>query len=109
MTAGDRIDELGADAYPIPCLANAAFQDVVNSQFARDLLDIARLSLERKRRVTGDHKEVAIARQLRCDVLGDGVGEVVLVGIAAYVIERQHGDGRLRRKRQNIAFRIYLA
>ena len=44
--------------------------------------------------MAADHQEIGIAAQLSNDVVGDAFGEVVLLGIAAQIVERQHGDRR---------------
>ena len=46
-------------------------------------------------RIAGDHEQRLEARQRGDDVLDHAVGEILLLGIAAHVLERQHGDGRL--------------
>ena len=52
-----------------------------------------------ERRVAGDHEQGAEARQLRDDVVGDAVAEILLFGVAAHVGERQHGDRGFRCRR----------
>ena len=58
----------------------------------RDVLDPDRLALVDERRVARDHEQVAKTRQLGDDVLGQAVGEELLLGLAAHVGEWQHRD-----------------
>ncbi len=92
MVAAFGLDELGGDAHPVPGLAHAALDDVIDTQLAPDLADIDRLALEGERRVAGDHEQRAEAREFSNNVLGDAVGEVLLLGVARHVVEGQHGD-----------------
>ena len=78
-----------------PAFADATFQDVTNAQLATDLPDVRRFALVGEGRVARDDEQRFEARQRRDDVLDDAVGEVLLLGIAAHVLERQHRDGRL--------------
>ena len=75
--------------------ADAAFEHIAHAEFAPDLPDVWRLALVGEARIARDHEQRRGTRQRRDDVLDDAVGEILLLGIAAHVLERQHGDGRL--------------
>ena len=45
--------------------------------------------------VAGDHEQALKAREIGDDVLGDTVDEILLLGIARHVVERQYDDGGL--------------
>src|SRR5262252_8566079 len=45
MRTWDGIDQLPGDADPLTCLANRAFEDIADAQFAPDLLHVDRLAL----------------------------------------------------------------
>ena len=45
-----------------------------------------------------DHERAADARQVRGQALGHAIDEIVLLGIAADIRERQHHDGQTRRR-----------
>ena len=92
MGAGRGIDELGGDAHAVAGAADAALDHVAGAERAADLAHVRALAAEGERGVAGDHHEVAEARELRDDVLGDAVAEVGLFRIAAHVVERQHRD-----------------
>jgi hypothetical protein len=72
----------------------------VNTQFTPDLSHINRLAIVGKGRIARDHEQAAIARQRDDDVLDQPIDELLLFGIAAHVLEGQHGDGRLVREEQ---------
>ena len=95
VAVGLGVDQLHGDADALARLAHAALDDVLHAELARDLLHVDRLALVLERRVARDHEQLAEARQLGDDVLGDAVGEEFLLGIAAHVVERQDGDRRL--------------
>ena len=59
------------------------------------LLRVDRLALVDERRVARDHEQLAEARQLGQNVLGDAVSEEFLLGFAAHVDEGQDCDRRL--------------
>ncbi len=86
-------DQLDRDAHPAARFAHAAFEHIAHAQFLADLLDVDGLAFVGEGRVAGDHREGAPAGEHRDDVLGDAVGEELLLGIAAEICERQHGDG----------------
>ena len=58
-----------------------------------------RLVLVDEGRVARDDEQVAKARERGDDVLGQAIGEKLLLGLAAHVGERQDGDRRLLRDR----------
>ena len=93
MVSGDRIDQLTGHANPVGDLADAAFQHVANTEVRRHRAHIDGLALVGEAAIAGNHEQLVEVRQLGDDVLGDAVGEVLLVGIAAHVLERQYGDG----------------
>ena len=67
---------------------------VAGRRARRDLPQALLALLERHDRRARDDLERPDLRKLGDDVLGDAVGEVLVVGIGAEVEERQHGDGR---------------
>ena len=91
---GFAVDQLDRHSDAIRGFAHAALNDVVHAEFPRDLLGFHRLALVNKNRVARDHQQLAEARQFGDDVLGQPVGEKLLLRIAAHIDERQHGDRR---------------
>ena len=96
VPVGLGIDQLHGDSDTVAGFANAPLDDIVNSELARDVLDLDRPALVHERRVSGDNQEIAEPGQLGDDVLGEAVDEELLFGIAAHVDEGQHHQGRLR-------------
>jgi hypothetical protein len=95
VVAGHCVDELGGHANPIRRLADASFQHVADAELAADLLDVGRLAFVRERRVARDHEERMKTRQLGDDIFCNTIGEILLLGSAAHILEWQHRDRRL--------------
>ena len=94
MLAICRIDQLDGDAHGIARLADTALDDVTRTEFAPHVANIGAQALVRKGRVTRDDLDPGYPRNIGDQILGHAVGEILLLGIAAHVGERQHGDGR---------------
>src|SRR5262245_38340304 len=82
------VDELRSDADGIGIATHAALQHVANTELTSHLADVWRLALVLEARVAGDDKEFGKARQLRDDVRGDAIAEVVFLWITANVGKR---------------------
>src|SRR5208282_287594 len=98
MSARRRVDELASDAQPIGRLAYATLEQVAHPELAADLLHVDRAALVGKGRVARDYEQPAHPGERRDDLLHDAVAEILLLGIAAHVLERQHGNRRFVRK-----------
>jgi hypothetical protein len=83
VAVGLCVDQLHGDADTAARLAHAALDDVLNAKFLGDLLRIDRLAFVNERRIARDNKQLAEARQLGENVLGDAVGKEFLLGLAA--------------------------
>ncbi|MNH13329.1 hypothetical protein D3C79_728970 [compost metagenome] len=94
MRAAAGINQLAGDTHLVAGLAHAAFKHVAHTQLLADTLHVHRPALVGKTGVAGDDEQPAQARQGSNDVFDHAVGEVVLLGVAAEVVERQHGDRR---------------
>src|ERR1700730_16351569 len=86
-------DQLCRDPYPTTRFAHAAFEDVAHAQLHADLLDVDSLSFVGEGRMAGDHWKGSPAGEHRDNVLGDAVGKIFLLRIAAEVDKRQDRDG----------------
>jgi hypothetical protein len=73
MTAGQRVNQLRADAQPPANPAYAAFEHVAHAKLARDLSHIDGAVLIDERRVAGDDKQPADARQRSDQVFGNTI------------------------------------
>jgi hypothetical protein len=91
---GRRLDQLGGDADAVAGDAQAALQQIAHAELASDLRRLDRAPAIAQSRAAGDDEEGARPRQRGGDLLGDAVGEIVLIGIAAEIVERQHRDRR---------------
>ena len=94
------VDQLRRDANAPGGLAHRAFEHVVHAQFAPDLLHVDRLPFVREARISGDDEQPADARQRGDNLLDHAIGEIVLLGVSAHVLKRQHYDRWLGGERQ---------
>ena len=79
-------------------------------------VDAARCAVEVQRGIADENTEIPQAKRIEFrigihlgdiiiddnDIFGDAVGEILLVGIAAHVLKRQHGDGRFVGKQSGL-------
>src|SRR5471032_1003254 len=97
-----RIDQLRGDPDPVASLAHAALEHVADAKRLGHVGHRDRCFLVDEGRVTRDHVQLGQLREVSNDVLADPVGEILLFGITAHVVEREHGNGSLvgnRRRR----------
>ena len=87
------VDQLRGDPHAIARFAHAAFEHVRDLELPRDLRQVDVLAFERERGVARDHRQRGHLAQVGDDVFADAVGEILLLGVAAHVRERQDGDG----------------
>src|SRR4029079_10803001 len=106
MLARNLINELSCDTNFPRCRAHRPFKDIAHAQLASDLLHVHRLALVGKAGIASDNEEPFKPRQRRSNLLNHSIGEVFLLGIAAHVLERQHGDGGLVGARKGALGRI---
>jgi hypothetical protein len=92
VLAGLGLDELRGDADPIADFAQAALEHIPHTQLAPDLLHIDSAALVGKAGIAGDDEQRGVARQRGDDVLGDPIGEKLLLGVTAHIGEGQHRD-----------------
>src|SRR5215469_8900072 len=100
MRPANRVDQLCGDAHPVSILSHRAFEHIADAKLPADLLYTDRFALVRKARIARDDKQPTDARQRSNDLFDDPIGEVLLLLVAAHILERQHGDRRLVWKRQ---------
>ena len=96
MGAAPRVEQLDVDEQPLARPANAPLHRVADIELARDLGRCDRTTLVAERRVARDHDQAGELGEAGDEIVGDAVREVLVRRLAAYVHERQHGDGRLR-------------
>src|SRR5215831_17986023 len=79
---------------------DGALQHVAYSKFPTNLLHLYRPALVSEARIAGDHEQPAYAAERGDDLFDHAVRKIVLLGIAAHVLERQHGNRGLVRQSQ---------
>src|ERR1700720_3046651 len=86
------VDELGRDPDALARLADAAFQDRGDVEAPAHLLHVGGPALVGEYRIARDDGKARDLREIGDDVLGDAIGEILLLRIAAHVVEGQDGD-----------------
>src|SRR5258707_279096 len=104
-TAGS-VDELTRDAHLVPDFAYAAFKHVTDPKLATDLLYVHGPAFVDEARIAGDDEQAGKAGKRRNDVLHDPIRKVLLLRVAAQILERQNRNGRLIGKGR-ILFRLF--
>ena len=92
MRIGFGVDQLGSDADPVSRPLDAAFQHIAHAQLAADLFCVDPLVLVGERGIARDHEHVRDPRQIGCQILGNPVRKILLLGIVTEIGERQHDD-----------------
>ena len=92
MGAARGVDQLTGHPNGVGGLAHAAFENVADPELSGHIAHVDRLALVGKGGVARDHEEPWLMRQAGDDVFGEPVGEILLIGVAAHVLERQHRD-----------------
>src|SRR6266404_1367892 len=95
VCARSRLNQLARDANFPRRLALRPLKDIAHAKPAPDFLDVDRFALEGETRISSDHEQPFEPRKRGSDLLNHPVREVLLLGIARHVRERQHGDGGL--------------
>src|SRR6266508_6927890 len=94
------IDQLRCDQHLLPHFPYTTFQDVPYPHFSTNLLDLHSFALVGKGGVTGDDKEAGELGEVRRDVLGDAVTEILLLRVIAHIGKGENDDGGFVRKRK---------
>ena len=92
MIAGLGLNKLCGHPNAVAGFTDTAFEHAADAEFTPDLFHIDRTALEGKGRIPGDYEKRGVAGQRRDDVLGDPIGEELLLGVAALVLEWQNRD-----------------
>src|SRR6516162_3303935 len=98
MRACRSIDQLPGYPHPIPRPPHAALKQVAHTEFAAYLLYIDAAALIGKCGRSSDHEKPMKSAERRSDFLYHSICKVLLVRIAAHILERQDSDGRLVRE-----------
>ena len=93
MEAVGGIDQLGGDAQLAADLSDTAFQERADPERLADLARVLLAALESERGVARRDLQSGDARERRRDFFRQAVAQVIGVGFAAEIVERQDGDG----------------
>jgi hypothetical protein len=83
-----------------------AFQDVTHPKLAPDLFAVDRLALVGKGGARRDDEAIVDAREIGCQIIGNGVSDILLLGIVAEIGKRQHDDGQAMGRRLRSRIKI---
>jgi len=97
MITGFNVYKLHINSHPVAATLYRTLKDIADIQLPTQLLHVHRFPFEGERRVARDHERASDARQVRGEALGHAIGEIVLLGIATDIREREHDDGQARR------------
>ena len=92
------VDEFGGDAQLLAGLAHAPLKHVRHVEGLADLRERRLLALEIERGGARRHPQARHLAQKVDELLRQTVGEILLVLLLRQVLERQHGNGLLRRR-----------
>ena len=98
------IDQLGIEPHILACTARAAFQDVTDAEFLRDLRRLHGLALVAEGGVAGDDEEAGDACKVGRQVVGDTVGEVALFLVVAEIGEGQNDQRGFALRQRRFGF-----
>ena len=95
MVAVGDVDELCGDANPPAGAPHATLEHRGDVELLTDAAEIEVLALEGEGRCPRRHAQAGQLGQGVDDLLGDAIGEILVLGVAADVGEGQHGNGPL--------------
>src|SRR5262249_24494362 len=88
MSVADRVNQSAADAHAVSALPDRTLQYITNAKFSADLLHVNGAALVDEGRTPRDYKEPTGSAKRHDDLLDHPIGEILLFGIAAQVLER---------------------
>ncbi len=92
VTVATRVDQLYGCAYTVSGTHDRALDDPIYTELPRDLREWLAYFLVLHDRGSRDDARTAQPRELGDEGLGHPVGEVLLLGIAREILEREHCD-----------------
>jgi len=92
-----RFDKLHVDPHLVATPLDAAFEHVAHIEIAAEFARVERLAAVGEGGVAPDHERASHPREVRRQALGDPVDEMLLLGNAADIRERQHDKREPRR------------
>jgi hypothetical protein len=89
MVTRRSVDQLGGDANAVTRPAHASLDQIAHPQFPTDLLHGNGPPLVAEGGIARDDEEIPYAAQRGGDVFDHAVSEIILLGVAAHILERQ--------------------
>src|ERR1700730_8749863 len=102
MPACGGLYQLAGDANAIARFPHASIQTIAHAESSSHLLDVDSPPFVRETGVSSNDEQRLEARQRSDDIFPHAVGEILLLRIAAHVLERQHCDGGLVGERERL-------
>src|SRR5258705_8767055 len=102
VAAVQAVNQLRRQPDSIADLADAPLQHITSTQNPSNFAYVPCLPFEYEARIAGYDQELLDLRQGGQNVFGDAIGKILLLGVAAHVLKRQHGDRRLVRNRARL-------
>src|SRR5712671_3467426 len=99
MRATPRVDELRVESSSLTRILRAAFEDVSHAEFAADLAGVERFALIGESGAPRDRPNAGAPREVGGQRFGDAVDEVIILGAATDIDERQDYEREPRRRR----------
>ena len=92
-----RLDQPRVDAHTLFLGHDAALEQITHSQLAADLSSVYAAVLVSERGVARDDRDPRQrAREITDETVGNAIGQVIPLGIAAVIVEREDRDQRQR-------------
>jgi hypothetical protein len=95
MRASFSVNKLHIDPYLVPGPSNAAFQHIPHAKLTADLPNVDGFTLVGEGGIAGDHEAFGDAGEIRGQIVGDAIGEILLLRIIRQIRERQNNDRQL--------------
>src|SRR5215813_6079663 len=94
MSIGRSLHKQPGNAYTTSGFSHASFQHIADTEFSTHLPYVDGVPPVSEAGATNDEQGLE-PRQCGNDFFGHAIGEILLLGVAAHVLEREHGDRRL--------------
>ena len=90
MTPSGAIDQLGVDTDLIIRPLHTSFQDILYTKFLAHFLNFDGFAFVSEYRVARDDEQFAELGEVRNDIFGNSVAEIVLIWVTTQVFERKY-------------------
>jgi len=97
VVARFRVNQLHVHPKAVVTTSYRTFEHIADDQLASQLFYISGFALEGECGIARDHERAMDARQVCGQALRHAINEIVMLGIAAEVSEREYDDRKARR------------